>query len=166
MNILAKNASIKALSIAGPFPWRIASGKKVIELRSWSTSHRGIILLHSSSGSGYEHLFPYFGMSRQNCPKFALIGAAKLVDCICYDTCEKWEADLNRHCWAGNETYEEVLSYYSSYPYGHVMEDAIVFSDPILDVPGAFNYWEPKKDRQKLGFEKAIALLKEIGYLS
>lgn len=166
MNIVAKSGSVKALSIAGPFPWRLASGKKAIELRSWTTLHRGIVLLHSSSGSGYEHLFPHFGMSRQDCPKFALIGAAKLVDCICYDTRDKWEADLLRHCWVGDENYEEILSYYSNFPHGHVFEDAIAFDTPILDVPGAFNYWEPKNDRQRVGFEKAIALLNSIGYLS
>jgi hypothetical protein len=73
---------------------------------------------------------------------------------------------LSRHCWAGDETYLEVLSQYGGYPWGHVFEDAIAFDDPILDVPGAFNYWEPKNDRQRLGFEKAAKLLKFMGYLS
>jgi hypothetical protein len=162
MNILAKSGSIRALSVAGPFPWRLASGKKKIELRSWSTSYRGIILLHSSSGAGYEDLFEHFGMSRRNCPKFALIGAAKLVDSVIYDTPEKWEADRDRHCWVGDESYEEVLACYGGYPRGHVMEDAIAFNTPILDVPGARNYWLPKSDRQKTGFEKAIALLNSL----
>lgn len=88
------------------------------------------------------------------------------MDSICYDRAEKWEADLNRHCWVGNESYQEVLSCYGGYPHGHVMEDAIAFPKPILDVPGAFNYWEPKKERQKVGFEKAAELLESIGYLS
>lgn len=104
-------------------------------------------------------------MSRKDCPKFALIGAAKLVDSICYDRASKWEADLDRHCWVGDESYQEVLACYGGYPYGHVLEDAIAFDTPVLDVPGAFNYWQPKNDRQKLGFEKAIALLKSLGYL-
>jgi hypothetical protein len=165
MNIIVSD-SIRALSIAGPFPWRIAAGKKPIELRSWGTSQRGIILLHASSGAGYEHLFPEFGMSRKDCPKFAIIGAAKLVDSICYDRESKWQSDLDRHCWEGDETYLEILSQYGGYPFGHVFEDAIAFDSPIRDVPGAFNYWAPKNDRQLLGFEKAIAILESIGYLS
>jgi hypothetical protein len=60
----------------------------------------------------------------------------------------------------------QVLSQYGGYPYGHVIEDAIAFDTPIRDVPGAFNYWLPKNDRQKAGFEKATALLKSTGYLS
>jgi hypothetical protein len=166
MNILADFSSIRGLSVAGPFCWELAAGKKAIELRSWKTSHRGTILLHASSGNSYEHLFHHFGMSRENCPKFAIIGAARLVDCICYDRPEKWEADLDRHCWVGTESYEEVVALYGKYPYGHVLEDAIAFPEPILNVTGAFNYWQAKNDCQRLGFEKAIALLKSLGYLN
>jgi hypothetical protein len=162
MNILS---SIRALSVAGPFPWRIARGYKEIELRSWATARRGIILLHASSGAGYEHLFEPFGLSRKDCPKFSIVGAARLVDSVCYDTEAKWEAHRDRHCWVGEETYLEVLSQYGGYPYGHVMEDAIAFDTPILDVPGSFNYWQPKNDRQKVGFKKAIELLESTGYL-
>ena len=166
MNILAESRSIRGLSISGPFTWRLASGKKEIELRSWATAFRGVILLHASSGAGYEHLFEHFGLSRKDCPKFALIGAAKLVDCVRYDTEQKWEADRKRHCWVGEETYLEVLSQYGGYPHGHIMEDAIAFDEPVLDVPGARNYWLPKDPRQKAGFEKAIALLETSGYLN
>lgn len=162
MNILAKNPQIRALSVAGPFPWLLSSGWKPIELRNWSTTYRGIVFFHASSGVGYEHLFAQFGLNRKDCPKYSIVGAAKLVDCICYDRASKWEADLERHRWVGNESYDEVLSQYGCCPYGHVFEDAIAFDSPILDIPGAFNYWEPKNDRQKRGFEKAIALLELI----
>jgi hypothetical protein len=166
MNILSEACSVRGLSVGGPFAWRLASGKKEIELRSWATKYRGLILIHASSGSGYEELFEHFGLSRKNCPKFALIGAARLVDCVRYDSEQKWEADRDRHCWVGEETYLEVLSQYGGYPYGHVLEDAIAFDKPIFDVPGSFNYWQPKNDRQKVGFKKAIELLKACGYLS
>jgi hypothetical protein len=167
MNILAESRSIRALSVAGPFPWRIAHGHKQIELRSWATSHSGIIiLLHASSGSGWEHLFEPFGLSRKDCPKFSIVGAARLKTCVQYNSEKLWEAHRDRHCWVGNDTYLEVLSQYGGYPYGHIMEDAIAFDQPILDVPGARNYWLPKNERQKVGFEKAIKLLKATGFLS
>jgi hypothetical protein len=47
---------------------------------------------------------------------------------------------------------------------GTTFQDAIAFDDAILDVPGSFNYWQPRNHRQKLGFEKAIALLESINY--
>jgi hypothetical protein len=166
MNILADFSSLKALSVAGPFPWRLASGKKTIELRSWPSSYRGIALIHASSGSGFEHLFEGFGLSRKDCPKFAIVGAARIVNCVRYDSREKWESDLLKHCWQGDETYLEVVAQYGKPPFGHLFEDAIAFPEPVLDVPGSFNYWQPRNDRQVAGFKKAIALLKSIGYLS
>lgn len=157
---------LRGLSVAGPFPWLLAKGKKEIELRSWATSHRGVVLLHASSGSDYNHLFKRFKMRRSDCPKFAIVGAAKLTGCICYDRPSKWQADLSRHRWAGHETYEEVIDLYGKPPFGHIFENAIAFENPILDVPGAFNYWLPKNERQKVGFQKAIALLQSSDYLS
>lgn len=163
MNMLTtKSPTVKALSIAGCFPWLLAAGKKQIELRSWGTSYQGIVLLHASSGTGYEHLFPQMGLSRKTCPKFALVGAAKLKTCIQYNSQKLWDAHKPRHLW--DEDFDVVVEQYGKFPFGHIMEDAITFKDPILDVPGAFNYWQPKNEKQQLGFEKAIALLSAIGY--
>jgi len=107
MNILskAKGASLKALSIAGAYPWLLASGKKGIELRCWGEkSHRGLTLLHSSSGSEFEQSFEDYNLTREQCPKFSIIGCAVLVDVICYDSRQKWECDIDRHLW--DEDYE------------------------------------------------------------
>jgi hypothetical protein len=105
MNIVSKSLPVKALSVAGPFPWRIAQGHKQIELRSWATAHQGVILLHASSGAGYEHLFEHFGLSRKDCPKFSIVGAARLKTCIQYNSEKLWEAHRDHHCWVGNDTY-------------------------------------------------------------
>lgn len=160
--ILAKNAPQRALSIAGAYPWLLASSRKKIELRIWGEKkHRGMTFLHSSSGADYEDSFEEYSITRQQCPKFAIIGCAILTDVICYDRPEKWERDIEKHLW--DDEYEAVLDCYGGrFPYGHVFEDAILFPEPILDVPGAYGYWQPKNDRQRLGFEKAITLLKTL----
>lgn len=156
---------IRALSIAGPFGWAIASGKKSIELRSWFSAYNGIVLLHASSGVGYEHSFSAFGISREDCPKFSFVGAAKLKTCVQYNSEKLWDSHLDRHLWQGDESYQEVLAQYGKFPFGHVMVDPILFRRPIENVKGAFSYWLPKTDDQKAGFESAIALLRKSGYL-
>lgn len=162
MNIISRMPPIKALSVAGGFPLLLAKGTKEIEIRSWGTQWSGITLLHSSSSSGYEASFPTFGLRREDCPKFSIVGAARLKTCIKYDRQKWWDAHKSRHLW--NEDFAEVLEQYGKPFYGHVFEDAILFDKPILGVRGAYGYWEPKKERQEVGFEKAIALLSAIGY--
>lgn len=154
--------TIKALSVAGPYSWAIANGTKQIEIRSWYTSYTGPALLHASSGAGYEHMFDHFKLERKYCPKFAIIGAAKIKTCIQYNLPKLWDSHKSRHCW--DETYEEVLEQYGKFPFGHVMVDPIIFDEPILNIKGALNYWAPRTDDQKAGFERAIAQLKSIAY--
>ena len=36
----------------------------------------------------------------------------------------------------------------------------------LPNIEGTFRYWLPKSERQKAGFQKAIALLETAGYLS
>jgi|SRR4028119_395371 hypothetical protein len=166
MNILSKGASLKALSVAGAYPWLLASGKKGIELRIWGEkAHRGLTLLHSSSGSEFEQSFEDYKLTREQCPKFSIVGCAVLVDVICYDSRQKWERDVDRHLW--DEDYEVVLGCYDGrFPYGHVFEKSLLFKKPVLDVPGKYRYWEAANERQKIGFEKATELLKASGYLN
>lgn len=153
---------IKALSIAGPFARLIAVGSKKIELRSWKTNYRGLVLLHSSSNKDYDSYFQILGIDPKLCPKYSIIGAAILADCIPYTSAKLWERDLERHLWMGDESYSVIRhEYYADKPpIGHVLESPIVFEHPITDVPGAFNYWTPKNERQKAGFERAIAQIR------
>ena len=76
--------NIRALSIAGPFARLIAEGSKQIELRSWKTKFRGLVLLHSSTSRDYDAYFSDLEMNIDECPKLAIIGAAILTDCIAY----------------------------------------------------------------------------------
>ena len=39
---------MKALSVRQPWAWAVARGHKSVENRSWTTAHRGALLLHAS----------------------------------------------------------------------------------------------------------------------
>lgn len=156
--------NVRALSIAGPFARMIAEGSKEIELRSWKTNYRGLVLLHSSSSRDYDSCFPIVEMNPDECPKLAIIGAAILTDCIAYTTAQLWNRDLERHCWIGDESYATIRrDYYNDNPpMGHIFEHPVLFEPFILDVPGAFNYWQPRNPRQQAGFDKALAIIEEL----
>ena len=79
--------TLKALSIAGPFAYEIAIGNKPSEGRTWRTRHRGIVLLHVSTGRD-------FGEPQSRDIISCIIGAAELYDCTLYpgedDYYEHW----------------------------------------------------------------------------
>lgn len=155
---------IRALSIAGPYACLLAKGMKQIELRSWKTSYRGLVLLHCSASRFYDPEFETWGILPTQCPKSAIIGAAILFDCITYNTRQQWEGDEKRHLFfAEFMKYPEIRRdcYNGKPPIGHVFKNPIVFEPPILGVPGALNYWRPKTERQQEGFERALALLNQ-----
>ena len=156
--------NIRALSIAGPFARLIAEGSKQIELRSWRTNFRGLVLLHASTSRDYDAWFSNLEMNIDECPKLAIIGAAILTDCIAYTNAQLWNCDLERHCWMGDESYATIRQdyYNGNPPVGHVFEHPILFEPFILDVPGAFNYWKPRNPRQQAGFDKALAIIEEL----
>lgn len=75
MAILPKfPTGLRALSIAGPYAYLIATGQKDSEGRSWKTNFRGVVLLHVSAGKEY-------GEPQSKDMISAIIGAAELCDC-------------------------------------------------------------------------------------
>lgn len=66
--------TLRALSIAGPYAYLIATGEKLSEGRSWKTNFRGLVLLHVSTGKEY-------GEPQSKEMISAIIGAAELYDC-------------------------------------------------------------------------------------
>ncbi len=152
--------NIRALSIAGPFARLIAEGTKEIELRTWKTNYRGLVLLHSSASTVYDHALKAWEMLPEECPKSAIIGTATLKGCIAYTSARLWHMDEERHLW-GETPYAEVVAdhYGGKNPVGHIFENPLLFEEPIRAIPGALNYWTPRNERQHKGFEQAIALL-------
>jgi hypothetical protein len=75
---------MKALSIRHPWVDLILAGTKAIEIRTWSTRHRGPLLLHASSAYGISERE---AAARLRLPPpapstlGAVVGVAELVDC-------------------------------------------------------------------------------------
>lgn len=72
---------MKALSIKEPWAELIIDGYKKYEFRSWKTSYRGKILIHTSRSLEKEML-KRFKDYNLNIRLGAIIGEAELVDCI------------------------------------------------------------------------------------
>lgn len=66
--------TLRALSIAGPYAYEIATGEKLSEGRSWRTNFRGLVLLHVSTGREY-------GAPQSKEMISAIIGAAEVYSC-------------------------------------------------------------------------------------
>lgn len=155
---------IRALSIAGPFAYLLADGWKTIELRSWKTNYRGLVLLHTSTTKEWDYAFELLDLTLEDCPKAAIQGAATLVDCVEYKDALQWERDLEAHQWLGDGDYEQIRHecYGGKNPFGHVFEHPILFEPAIEDCPGAYSYWLATKPKQTAAFKEALDALKTI----
>ena len=80
---------MKAISIRQPWAWCIVNGYKDIENRTWSTKHRGRILIHAAKTIDLEHVYflrEIFEDEGIDFPdKFltgGIVGTAVLKDCV------------------------------------------------------------------------------------
>ena len=85
----------KALSIQQPWVELILLGRKTIEVRSWSTVHRGSLWLHAGKKVVPEVL-NRFQMSSSDLHFGALVGRCDLVDCVEFSS-ETWSSLRNQH---------------------------------------------------------------------
>ncbi len=100
---------MKALSIRQPWATLIVTGHKKIENRTWSTNHRGLILIHASKAFDYEG----WEWIRRNevlnitesdnllsAPRGGIVGIAKLVNVLKPDKGEpNMFRDMNQYSW-------------------------------------------------------------------
>jgi len=151
---------MKTLSIRQPYATLIAEGIKNIENRSFKTKFRGEFLIHASglwhdrlkTGELYTNdqfkaigaynlknrpetnIYRYLDKNvfTQSLPVGAIIGKVKLVDCVInHDSiwAEK-DAEINQNDLDAKPIWNWVL------------EDAILFEEPILNVKGKLSFWE------------------------
>ncbi|MEO1718830.1 MAG: ASCH domain-containing protein [Pseudomonadota bacterium] len=80
---------LRALSIQQPSTWLVVMGIKDIENRSWSTSHRGPILIHASSDPSGMKPDRLHALRRDftvdvpdRLPLGGIIGVADIADCV------------------------------------------------------------------------------------
>jgi len=76
---------IRALTLQQPWAWAVIQGYKDVENRSWSTSHRGLLLIHAGrqfDAAGFEFIWK-LGLHRalpMELPLGRLVGSIQLQD--------------------------------------------------------------------------------------
>ena len=88
-----KSEAIPALSIRQPWAELIISGRKPIEIRSWSTRYRGRIWIHAAQHVD-QQLDERYGLS--NLFRGGFIGSAELSSIEPFDS-RRWESWKHRH---------------------------------------------------------------------
>jgi hypothetical protein len=81
---------MRALSIQQPWAWLIVNGYKDIENRSWHSSYRGPVLIHTGKNLDEDFWFyPFIPVEiRQQVPQVVdltrggIVGYAEIVDCV------------------------------------------------------------------------------------
>lgn len=143
----------KVLSIKQPWASLIVEGFKDIENRTWKTNHRGKLLIHASSKyDNHIHskgsLSKLIGASRwaelnndfinkwSKLPTSAIIGEVDLIDCV-QDHPSIW-ADK----WSEEDIAFHEANNYKIKPIWHwVLENPIMYDEPIRNVKGQLNLW-------------------------
>ena len=111
---------MKALSIHQPWADLIVDGKRKLEIRSWTTGHRGALLIHA----GLEVDWPECGrLGVTPSEKGAIIGATELIS-IHEITEQKWEVLRPLHLEIGPRPYGENT-------FGLFLKNAYRFKKPI-----------------------------------
>ena len=148
---------VKVVSIRQPWASFIAHGIKDIENRTWRTNYRGPIYIHACGPTKFNIELPdpqmkaalplinkvFFGEIGRNIenaiPFGAIIGKVDIVDCV-----------INHpSIWA--EKTDGVIKYNDGsvfIPYGikpiynWVLENAVLFDEPILNIKGKLSLWD------------------------
>ena len=114
------NPRYVALSVRQPWAYLIVMGQKTIELRSWSTPYRGLLLIHAAKKVD-EKAMRYFDLQDSGLDTGCLVGGVELVDVIrmAPDT-------LRRRRWE-----HRGFGPFTGSMYGLVLQAPQVFSEPI-----------------------------------
>ena len=89
------DSKVVALSIRQPWVNLILNRKKTIEVRSWSTRHRGTLWLHAAKHVD-ERLCDSFGFQSRALTRGALVGRVELYGCMEF-TAASWEELRSEH---------------------------------------------------------------------
>ncbi|HJW18587.1 MAG TPA: ASCH domain-containing protein [Flavisolibacter sp.] len=131
---------MKVLSFLQPWASLTVMGLKKLETRSWSTRHRGDLLIHASMGrSGAllasEPPFSKYIPDFSRLPFGAIIGKAVLIDVIKVELLHLSEATINRL-----SLEERAFGDYSNGRYVWVLEEPEIFRKPVM-TKGTLGLW-------------------------
>jgi hypothetical protein len=109
-----------ALSVRQPWATLIATGRKTIELRQWSTSYRGLLWIHAAKSVSTE-LLTRFGL--EDAFRGGFIGAAQLGACVRMDEA-RWRGWEARHLAGAEPVAPGPI-------WGWLISAAVCFREPI-----------------------------------
>ncbi len=122
---------MKVLTIRNPWASLIVNGYKKYEFRSWKTSYRGKILIHSSKAIEKSEL-DRFSKYNLNYINGAIIGEAYLTDCVLVT--EEFENNLL--------TIDPIVYKKSSHKRKYAWKlDRIVMYDKPIFIKGQLGLW-------------------------
>jgi len=126
---------MKTITIKQPWAYLICSGIKDIENRTWNTKFRGKVLIHASARLAVpdNKIISLFTDEQLNEIELsevavipyntsAIIGSVDIVDCV----------KNHSSVWAEKDCYNWVL------------ENPVLFENPIENVKGKLSFWEYK----------------------
>lgn len=142
---------MKALSIKQPWASLIAHGLKPIENRTWRTKFRGRIYIHASMARFNPNPHPFSKEqlkiiqkayasgnfpSIDQLPYSAIVGEVDIIDCV----------RNHLSIWAEPDPIFDPKKH-KRIPkmYHWVLENAVSYEEPILNVNGALSLWEFNK---------------------
>ena len=124
---------MRCLSLKQPFAELVVTGRKTIELRTWSTSFRGVFLVHAS-GNVDSEACALFKMGLDSLPKRAIVGKATLYDIKEYKSKEQFLQDRDKHLATEKDFGSN---------YGFMLKDPVKFDKPI-PMPGNLGFFEAR----------------------
>jgi hypothetical protein len=89
-----------ALSLKQPWAALLVHGYKSVEIRKWSTTRRGQVLIHAARVPDLRpEVWARVPAALRQAARIqgGIVGAADLVDCVVYRTLEVFAADRNCH---------------------------------------------------------------------
>lgn len=81
---------MKAFSVAPTWAWLIVTGQKQVENRTWSTRHRGAIMVHANKSQKQDRAARKWCKDRgievpDKLPMGAIVGSVEILDVVDYD---------------------------------------------------------------------------------
>lgn len=143
------NQPTKAISIKQPWASLIAYNIKNIENRTWKTSFRGTVYIHASAKpSGkmidlltkeqYDYVLSKGWKSATLKPVSAIIGEVDIVDCVINHGSIWAEQTTTFTC---PDSGIQIIQRGSPKIYNWVLENAVLYKEPILNVKGSLSFW-------------------------
>ena len=132
---------MKTISLLQPWASLVVMGVKKIETRSWSTRHRGTLLIHASMGKAgallaSEPPFPKYISNFSQLPFGAIIGQVSLTEVVRVE-----ELALPGNAINQLAMEERAFGDYTNGRYAWILEDPVQFHRPV-PVRGTLGLWE------------------------